>query len=251
MIEEYTNVSVVIPYSADHTSEKMLKEAIDSVNEQRVPTTIHIIRDVDNNGPSWARNIGIRRSKSDYVAFLDADDRWAPGKLEKQVSLLNETGSGICVEAQEGMSEDTFIRQLFLGNVQSVTSSVLVDKRIVDCTFDEGLERREDHLFVLEAAAEAGICFCSNIVHIRKHKGGLSSETSLRLRLSQDLKFSRKVGREVPDVVKSLNEFYDRPHESDSGITNTLGDAFRTMCCGAGILTVANVFMSSLLALRG
>jgi glycosyltransferase involved in cell wall biosynthesis len=42
----------------------------------------------ENRGASEARNLGIRHSTGAYVAFLDADDIWLPGKLEEQVALL-------------------------------------------------------------------------------------------------------------------------------------------------------------------
>jgi glycosyltransferase involved in cell wall biosynthesis len=39
-------------------------------------------------GVSAARNIALERAKSDYVAFLDADDLWWPEKLLKQLAFL-------------------------------------------------------------------------------------------------------------------------------------------------------------------
>ena len=41
-----------------------------------------------NRGMSASRNLGIRKSKGTYIAFLDADDVWFPNKLEEQLKIL-------------------------------------------------------------------------------------------------------------------------------------------------------------------
>jgi len=45
-----------------------------------------------NQGVSSARNYGVRLSRYDYIAFLDSDDEWLPGKLKQQVKSLSGSG---------------------------------------------------------------------------------------------------------------------------------------------------------------
>jgi glycosyltransferase involved in cell wall biosynthesis len=41
-----------------------------------------------NQGPGGARMAGIRRTKGEFLAFLDADDLWMPNKIELQYAAL-------------------------------------------------------------------------------------------------------------------------------------------------------------------
>ena len=42
-----------------------------------------------HSGISVTRNLAISKAKGEMIAFLDADDMWAPDKLEKQVAYLD------------------------------------------------------------------------------------------------------------------------------------------------------------------
>lgn len=51
----------------------------------------------ENAGPAAARNRGMRVAKGRYMAYLDADDYWLPGFIEKTVSFLDSHSECIAV----------------------------------------------------------------------------------------------------------------------------------------------------------
>lgn len=104
-MEKLPKVSVVIPF---YSGLQWLYEAVDSALGQDYPNKEIILVndgskedlrqfradyadkiffiDQENSGPAAARNAGIDRATGKYVAFLDADDLWLPGKLRTQIA---------------------------------------------------------------------------------------------------------------------------------------------------------------------
>ena len=62
-------------------------EGPDRVREFHDPR-IRLIRTERNSGPGLARDLGIKASASDLIAFLDADDEWKPRFLQSCVRFL-------------------------------------------------------------------------------------------------------------------------------------------------------------------
>jgi len=48
-----------------------------------------------NAGPAAARNTGVRSACGEYLAFLDADDRWLPGMLDRSIATLETDPDGV------------------------------------------------------------------------------------------------------------------------------------------------------------
>lgn len=101
-------VAVVIP---TYNGAAYLQEAIQSVQRQNaVVSEILVVDDAshdksadiaeklgcrcirlpENRGVAQARNLGITLASSEFIAFLDQDDRWLPSKVRDQVSFMAE-----------------------------------------------------------------------------------------------------------------------------------------------------------------
>jgi len=73
-----------------------------SLNDHR----INIIQLNSNRGVVEARNAGISQAKGRFLAFLDADDIWMPGKLKIQSQFMLDKGIALSFSDYRFISED-------------------------------------------------------------------------------------------------------------------------------------------------
>ncbi len=57
-----------------------------SIKDSRIKI---IVLDINSGRPAHPRNVGIKESSGELIAFLDADDEWKPAKLKKQVYFMS------------------------------------------------------------------------------------------------------------------------------------------------------------------
>ena len=187
-------ISVVIPV---YTGSRMLSRAIDSALCQAVPLEVIVVNDcspedVDavmepyadrvvylknsqNMGAAESRNRGIARAKGKYVAFLDADDYWAEGKLAQQLAVLERTGAVLCATARELIRPDgkttgrvipvpktITYRDLLKHNCISC-SSVVMDREVaLEFPMRHAQDSHEDYILWLQVLRKYGTAVAIN-----------------------------------------------------------------------------------------
>lgn len=195
---EYPTISVIIPtYNAIDT----IQRCIESVLEQTVSISeIIVINDGStdntesflqsykmnnkldnlniitqpNGGPAKARNRGITEARGEWIAFLDADDRWLPQKIGRQVEMISiypevsiigtNLFSPISEQKVVSINKIAFTGMLFKNML--FTSSVIVRKNVVEqYYFDEDKKYSEDYKLWLQIIQfHKGIVLCEGLV---------------------------------------------------------------------------------------
>lgn len=121
-----------------------------------------------NQGAGFARNVGIKASEGDYIAFLDADDLWKPLKLETQLKfmkehdlavsyssyeLIDEQGKNLnlMVQALEILSFSKLLRANYVGNLTGMYNVKKIGK-----IYNPPIRKRQDWAMWLQALKEGG-----------------------------------------------------------------------------------------------
>lgn len=190
-------VSVVIPTRG---REALLRRALDSVRRQTfddweaivvvdgpdLGTETYLRQEADPRirhlvnpqslGGAEARNVGISAARGDWVALLDDDDEWLPGRLERHVAKLPDPGgvpvigfTRMIVRTPHGdytwprraprpgehVSDYLFVRSsLFAGEGGVQTSAIIAPRSLFQAVpFDRALPRFQDTDWLLRATA--------------------------------------------------------------------------------------------------
>lgn len=185
----------------------------------------------EHEGQAAAKNFGISKARAPVIAFLDADDRWLPRKLELQMQLLtkgqslgvvysrrllmNESGHEIFYR-QPDLPRGRVVQDMFCDNFICFSSSVVrrcVFERIG--AFDNSLNLAVDYDLWLRAARRFDFDYIDEpLVYYRTGHANLSSRIEERLSVVQFImnRFLNDQGgkREIPSTVlnKALSQTY-------------------------------------------
>tara|TARA_B100000035_G_C20981532_1_gene545665 strand:- start:16 stop:801 length:786 start_codon:yes stop_codon:yes gene_type:complete len=88
--QSYKNFKIIIIYDDDDKSDlNKIKNFLKIINNKK-KISIKILVNQNSIGAGYSRNIGIKKSKTKYVAFLDSDDLWTKNKLKTQIHFMEK-----------------------------------------------------------------------------------------------------------------------------------------------------------------
>ncbi|HEY2732352.1 MAG TPA: glycosyltransferase [Polyangiales bacterium] len=188
--QSFTDLELIVvdDGSTDETYERVL-----SVGDRRV--TCH--RQANSGRPSIPRNVAIRIARGDYVAFIDSDDVWLPGKLERQVELMDARPDAGLIYALAAIFDDhrelgyigprtgsvpeRIFEALLLSGCFFQTTTVMLRREVIDRVglFNEDVRYRvaEDYDLWIRVAYRYPTLFLPQVVaRYRQHAASFSND---------------------------------------------------------------------------
>ena len=184
-----------------------------------------------NGGRASARNTGIKAARGRYIAFLDSDDLWTPGKLEKQVDIMDSnkdidflfgdkqrfSDDGTIITssmfARRGYNADFFGDPLFVRDPYRKllkanfipTGTVILRRECFDRSglFDEAIYV-EDWEFWLRIALFNNLAYSTQLWELERDREGSGSKNLKAVYLS-NINILEKHEREFKNILTNLN----------------------------------------------
>lgn len=166
-----------------------------------------------NHGAPVARNMGIRVSEGEYIAFLDDDDEWLPNKIADQMTcfvseeIALSFGQFMIVEEAErfqypGVKEWHFgsvYEPLLKTNFIGTTSVPLMRKSCVEAIagFDEEMQSAQDYDLYLRLAQKYKIGYTRNVCAIYHMHEGTRISTDMQAKIQGHERLVRKYAADL------------------------------------------------------
>jgi len=188
--QTYNNLEIIIIF--DDTCHDDLDYILKLKNlDQR----INVVINPKTIGAGESRNVGIFKSKGNYIAFLDSDDIWDSKKIEQQIDFMQEnqlycSHTSYNIINENGTVIGERIAKTFknykelLKSCDIGLSTVIIERRIFseNCQFPN-IKTKEDFVLWLKILKEKNIfgSLDKKLTYWRRSKNSLSSSIIQKL----------------------------------------------------------------------
>lgn len=189
--QDYPDLELIVvdDGSTDGTYEILCRYA----EQHRVKLFTHKNR--VNRGQSASLNLGLKRAEGNYIAVLDSDDKFLPGKVSSQVNFLkanshiglvygmgeaiDESGRWLYDILSEGHVEPNDPNAVLLDCYFLLPQNALVRREIYEEVggFNESFRAAQDHDMLIRMAEKTSFGFMpKKLFQYRRHSNSISSK---------------------------------------------------------------------------
>ena len=173
----------IVDDNSNIETQKILKKYIDYPN-------IKIIWLKKNKKAGFCRNLAIRNSKSEYIAFVDSDDVWEEEKLSKQLDFMIKNKYYFTYTNYLTFKSDNeqnnfkkitpekfFTFEKFIKSTSIATSTMIIKKTSIGNTKFSNTKICEDYFFKCQILKKVNYAYClsENLTKYRIRKNSLQS----------------------------------------------------------------------------
>ena len=163
--QSYKNWELII---VDDCSDKKTKDIL--AKYKRIKN-IKIFYSEKNKGAGQCRNFAIKKSNSDYLAFIDSDDLWKNNKLNMQINFMQNNNYDFTYTYYENFAKSKkIIRTIktpkkfnfnsFVKNTSIATSSMIVKRNLATNTKFSNTKICEDYYYKCQLLKKTGFAYC-------------------------------------------------------------------------------------------
>lgn len=201
--QTYPKIELLV---VDDNSSDNTEEVVTSIDDER----IEYLKHDENNGAGAARNTGIEHAKGKYIAFLDSDDLWLPGKLEKQIKDLESSdenvkisycgrysryaGSDVLVKTDMDVREGDIHNDLLKGWMDAQTSQLVIHRSCfeeVEVAFDPSFSSFQEYDLLVRLTENFEVTYSDQYL-VEKEVGGSGIGSSYKNRIEGLERFLEK-----------------------------------------------------------
>jgi teichuronic acid biosynthesis glycosyltransferase TuaG len=153
--QTYQNFEIIIVNDECSDESRSILKKITNLDSK-----IKVINNKNNLGPGLSRNIGVKKSNGEFLAFIDADDEWDSRKLKFQVQFMKKKKilfshtSYLIINSQNKLigksSVKTFIRyEDLISSCDIGLSTVMINSKIKKDINFSSLKTKEDYVLWL------------------------------------------------------------------------------------------------------